>query len=221
MRGTDKLHPSLWSAAERFSAECTARGLPVLITDTWRTREEQDALYAQGRTAPGRIVTNARYPQSPHCWGVAFDFCRNVRGREYDNTDGFFNEAGRVINAMHAELGLFWGGDFKGFADMPHAEMVRYVPDNSTAWLAKEYGTPEAFKKTWTLDKEAETRMIIYRNFEDIPDWGKPAVRAAMDAEALVGGSGTTLDVSYDFLRTLVVLHRTGVFTGLKTPSRG
>ena len=221
MRGTEHLHPTLWAVAERFKAECGARGLPLLITETWRTRAEQDALYAQGRTAPGRIVTNAPYPQSPHCWGVAFDFCRNERGREYDNADGFFNEAGRVINAMRAELGLFWGGDFKGFTDMPHAEMVRYMPDNSAAWLIKEFKTPEAFKQTWTLDKEEEKKMIVYRTYEEIPDWGKPAVRAALDSGLLLGTSEMAVDASHDLLRVLVLLYRAGLYRGQNRPILG
>ena len=40
---------------------------------TLRTFAEQDALYAQGRTKPGKIVTNAKGSQSYHCYGLAVD----------------------------------------------------------------------------------------------------------------------------------------------------
>lgn len=52
---------------------CRADGIDVLVTCTFRTHAEQEALYAQGRTTPGRIVTNARAGQSSH------NFIRNGR----------------------------------------------------------------------------------------------------------------------------------------------
>ena len=151
MRGIDKLHPELQLCVEKFLAECTKQNLNVLITETLRTQEEQEALYAQGRTKSGKIVTNCRGYQSPHCWGVAFDFCRNVKGREYDNTDGFFNKVGEIAKTIFdgSEYDLFWGGDFKTFVDKPHIEMIKYLPFNSTKQLIKDYGTPEEFMKTW------------------------------------------------------------------------
>ena len=144
-RGVEKLHPELISICNEFVSRCKARGLNVLITETLRTKAEQDALYAQGRTAPGSIVTNAKYPRSAHCWGVAFDFCRNVKGREFDDSDGFFAKCG----AVGKELGLTWGGDWKSFVDKPHLEMPEYMRNSSTSWLIATYGTPDQFFKTW------------------------------------------------------------------------
>jgi len=40
----------------------------------FRTMEQQEALYAHGRTVPGEIVTHAHGPESAHCYGVAADF---------------------------------------------------------------------------------------------------------------------------------------------------
>lgn len=45
----------------------------MLNTDGYRSIEEQNALYAQGRTKPGNIVTNAKRGQSNHNYGIAFD----------------------------------------------------------------------------------------------------------------------------------------------------
>lgn len=51
-----------------------------LNANTWapyfglRTFAEQDKLYAQGRTSPGPIVTNAQSGQSPHEYGCATDW---------------------------------------------------------------------------------------------------------------------------------------------------
>lgn len=117
--------------------------MPLLITDTLRTVAEQEALYAKGRTAAGSIVTNCRGIsfESLHQWGLAFDFCRNVPGREYDDKDGFFAEVGKV--AVH--IGLTWGGHFKSFPDKPHVE----YPGFTTAALRSKYGTPDKFMQSW------------------------------------------------------------------------
>ena len=161
MRGIEYLHPELQPVVEKFVAECKKQGLPVLITETWRSKQEQDGFYAKGRTAPGNIITNAKYPYSPHCWGVAFDFCRNVKGREYDNSDGFFDKVGRIAEKLFdgTEYDLFWGGDWKNFVDKPHVEMKKYMPNGSVNWLASKYGNPENFKKTWSEAKKG----TVYR----------------------------------------------------------
>ena len=155
LRGTQYLHPELQHVVAKFLDECKKQGLPVLITETWRTKQEQDNFYAQGRTKPGVIVTGARYPYSPHCWGVAFDFCRNIKGMEYNNSDGFFDRVGRIAEKIfdNTEYDLFWGGDWKTFVDKPHVEMKKYMPNGKTDWLINKYGNPENFKKTWSKGK--------------------------------------------------------------------
>jgi len=145
MNDVKLLHPELQPIVEQFLAKCKEQGFPVIITQTMRTKDEQDALYAQGRTKPGSIVTNVKYPNSGHCWGVCFDFARNVKGKEWDNSDRFFNKVG----AIGKSLGLSWGGDWSGFVDLPHLEMAKYMPNNSTSMLVQKYGTPENFKATW------------------------------------------------------------------------
>src|SRR5690554_257814 len=75
------LHPSLRPKAEQLIQLAAQNGYSIIITQTLRTKAEQDALYAQGRTKPGNIVTQARYPQSLHCWGVAFDIAVLIGGK--------------------------------------------------------------------------------------------------------------------------------------------
>jgi len=161
MRGIEHLHPELQDIAIKFLADCKKAGLSVLITETMRSKAEQNALYAKGRTAPGNIVTKCKYPLSPHCWGVAFDFCRNIKGREYDDSDGFFKKVG-AIGKKH---GLFWGGDFKSFVDKPHLEYAKYLPNNSVKTLIVKYGTPSNFITTWGKeDQEVITKTRIKLN---------------------------------------------------------
>lgn len=141
------LHPEMQAKAKRFLELCKESRLNVLITETFRTVAEQNALYAKGRTTSGKIVTNCKGNeyQSPHQWGCAFDFCENVRGKEYANTS-FFKKCG----AIGKSIGLFWGGDFKSFYDSPHLEYPKYIVGNSTKTLKAKYGTPDKFIATWT-----------------------------------------------------------------------
>ena len=147
MRDVKLLHPKLQGIIEQLRVDCRVAGLDIAVTDTLRTTAEQDKLYAQGRTAPGKIVTNAKGTaySSAHQWGVAFDFCRNAKGREYDDSDGFFAKVG----AIGKRLGLTWGGDFKSLIDKPHFQMTEYMPDGTTKTLRNNYTTPEKFMETW------------------------------------------------------------------------
>jgi len=186
MRGVDKLHPELQECVKKFLKECEKQGLNVLITETLRTQKEQEALYAQGRTQPGKIVTNCRGFQSPHCWGIAFDFCRNKKGWEYDNTDGFFEKVGKIAKTIFdgTEYDLFWGGDFRTFVDRPHIEMIKYLPNNSTKTLINKYGTPEKFMETWKevkvvdeiKDIDTALQILVDKKIINTPDYWKGAI---------------------------------------------
>ena len=149
------LHPEVQAIIPKFLNECKNRGLIVKITDTVRTKQEQDKLYAQGRTEAGNIVTWVKYPYSNHNWGMAFDICRNDGKGAYNDSDGWFKKVGQVGKSF----GLEWGGDWKGTPDKPHFELTKYGDTNT---LAKKYGTPENFKKTW---KEVERYMFVERNY--------------------------------------------------------
>lgn len=140
-RGINLLHPTVQPYANKLVEECEKAGLKIKITDTLRTKAEQNALYAQGRTKPGNKVTNASYPKSNHNWGIAFDFCRDDgKGAFYDN-DGFFTKVGQVGK----RIGLEWGGDWTSFKDKPHFE---YAGFGKWRDLQAKYGTPEKFLGT-------------------------------------------------------------------------
>ena len=201
MRGIDKLHPELQKCVNKFLAECKKQGLNVCITETLRTKAEQEALYAQGRTKPGKIVTNCKGYQSAHMWGIAFDFCRNVKGKEYDNSDKFFDKVGKIAKTIfdNTEYDLFWGGDFKSFVDKPHIEMIKYMPNNSTKWLINKYGTPENFMKTWK--KESEEDIMFNELLKE--GYTKEQIKAAIIKmiKATEGGEETSLKDYVDYMK--------------------
>ncbi|MEI7027223.1 M15 family metallopeptidase [Paenibacillus sp. y28] len=113
------LHPTVAALARQLLQLVEAEGMDVLITQTLRTVEEQDALYAQGRTAAGAIVTNAKGGYSYHNYGLALDYC-------LVNADGsaswVVNSDWRRVAELAKGFGFAWGGDWTSFVDYPHLE---------------------------------------------------------------------------------------------------
>jgi peptidoglycan L-alanyl-D-glutamate endopeptidase CwlK len=112
------LHPLLADRARTMLASCAEAGLALLVTQGLRTWDEQDALYAQGRTTPGRIVTNARGGESYHNFGLAFDILvLDAMGKaDWDPAHPGWRQAAGVGKS----LGLEWGGDWQSIKDQPH-----------------------------------------------------------------------------------------------------
>ena len=109
------LDPAVRRMAVAFLNECRACGLPVLIYCTLRSNAEQAALYEQGRTAPGPIVTNARAGESLHNpdsggYAWAFDAVPMVAGR------AAWGDAGRIeqMGVCGESVGLEWAGRWSG-----------------------------------------------------------------------------------------------------------
>jgi peptidoglycan L-alanyl-D-glutamate endopeptidase CwlK len=154
-RDIKQLHPRLQAKVEELKALCEKEGLNIGIGECFRSVAEQDKLYAQGRTTPGSIVTNAKGStySSQHQWGIAFDFFKNVKGHEYDDI-AFFNKVG----ALAKSIGLAWGGDWKNPVDKPHL----YLGDwgSTTTKLKNQYGTFEKFKATWNVEEKKEVYKL-------------------------------------------------------------
>ena len=109
-RKLEDLHPKVKVLAERFIEECAKAGIDVLIYSTYRDAEAQDALYAQGRTKPGKIVTNARAGQSLHNWKCAFDFVPVVDGKARWDDKSAYATCGNIAES----IGLEWAGRWTG-----------------------------------------------------------------------------------------------------------
>lgn len=112
------LHPKVQTMCKKFIALCEMEGIDVLITSTYRDGESQNELYAQGRTKPGRIVTNAKAGQSFHNWRCAFDFVPVVNGKAQWDDLATFERCGVIAESV----GLEWAGRWKKFKEMPHCQ---------------------------------------------------------------------------------------------------
>jgi len=113
------LLPAAQTAARQWLAACIKAGLTIRIIDGNRSYAQQDGLYAQGRSKPGHVVTNARGGYSRHNFGIAWDFgIFGVHG-EYVEDGPAYTQAGRIAEAQ----GLEWGGAWEGFEDRPHVQL--------------------------------------------------------------------------------------------------
>jgi peptidoglycan L-alanyl-D-glutamate endopeptidase CwlK len=114
---TDLL-PVVSVMAASFIRSCHTAGIDVLITSTLRDNESQNALYAQGRTTPGHIVTNAKAGQSFHNYGCAFDFVPIVNGKAQWDDLKTFEKCGVIAES----IGLEWAGRWSRFKEMAHCQ---------------------------------------------------------------------------------------------------
>jgi peptidoglycan L-alanyl-D-glutamate endopeptidase CwlK len=117
-RDLKDLHPIVKKKCEDFIASCKKQGIDVLITSTYRDSESQNALYAQGRTATGNKVTNAKGGQSFHNWKVAFDFVPLVNGKAQWADTALFTKCGEIAESV----GLEWAGRWKTFKELAHCQ---------------------------------------------------------------------------------------------------
>ena len=191
MRDRTQLHPRLQSKIKELILKSAKAGLLIGIGECVRTVEEQDALYAQGRTEPGNIVTNAKGStySSMHQWGIAFDFYRNDGQGLYNDSDAFFRQVGKIGKS----IGLEWGGDWTSPVDKPHFQL----PDwgSTPAKLKAMYGTPEKFRSTWEVEEMTQEQFnkmmdtyLAERNKATVSDWAKKDWEKAK-AEGLTDGT--------------------------------
>lgn len=149
-------HPQLQLLANKLVTECKKQGLIVKLGECFRSVAEQDALYAQGRTTKGSIVTNARGTSysSMHQWGVAFDVIRNDGKGAYNDSDNWFSKVAKIGKS----LGLEWGGDWTSPVDKPHFQLPQW--GSTPTKLKKLYGNVNNFKKTWNQEEKIVKQNI-------------------------------------------------------------
>lgn len=162
MRDINLLHPRLRTLCRQLIELSRQNGIEIIITQTFRIQREQDEIYAQGRTVPGNVVTNVRYPYSMHCWGLAFDFAVMVDGQVNWNRTDLYQKVGELGKSR----GLRWGGDFKTVKDMPHLEL----PGFELGQLITLYQTPEKFTATFREEEE-----IVFKDLTN--HWAEQDVR--------------------------------------------
>ena len=103
------------------------------FTEVLRSAKRQDELYAQGRSKPGKIVTNAKAWESFHQYGLALDICLILDGKEasWDRVTDFdrdgiadWMECVRIFKSH----GWEWAGEWKTFREAPHFQCTFGIP---------------------------------------------------------------------------------------------
>jgi peptidoglycan L-alanyl-D-glutamate endopeptidase CwlK len=130
------LHPAISAEVKQLVEKVESNWPPTIavrIVQGLRTFDEQNALYAQGRTKPGPRVTNSKAGQSYHQYGLAIDFSilydkdgngsfetlswDTVKDMDRDGESDWME----VVDVFE-EAGYTWGGRFQSIPDAPHFE---------------------------------------------------------------------------------------------------
>lgn len=126
-RSLGDLHSAFRPFVDNWLAACDAAGLDILVTCTHRSLDEQQRLYEQGRTMPGKVVTNAKPGQSAHNFALAggkpaslaLDFVPLVNGKPvWDGKHPHWTRAGELAESC----GMEWAGRWKRFKELPHIQ---------------------------------------------------------------------------------------------------
>ena len=116
-RDLNELLPQVKTKVEHFIQLCKDNNIDLLVTSTYRDFESQAALYSQGRTSPGKIVTNAGPGDSYHNWRCAIDVVPLLNGKaDWDGSHPVWAEIGR----LGKEAGLEWAGEWVHFKELAH-----------------------------------------------------------------------------------------------------
>ena len=126
-RNLADLQPHVRFMAEQLIDTAKADGIPLTVTFTRRSLARQAALFAQGRTVPGPIVTNAKPGESFHNYGLALDVVPTEllalpnwgdTPDQQARTDALWSRVGTIGKS----IGFRWGGEFHSIRDRPHFE---------------------------------------------------------------------------------------------------
>lgn len=142
-RKPEDLSPEMQILYEKFRVAMEAAGQRFILTCTYRSQQEQDALYAQGRTdiqsvndlrqraglPPIKPHENSKVTwtrKSNHTQRTAFDIAMLDKNHKLIWKVIAYKPAGEIGK----QIGLAWGGDFRDkngrpIPDYPHFEMKK------------------------------------------------------------------------------------------------
>lgn len=135
MSKLDSLEPEFKKLVEQLiQAVEGVSGRKWICTSGRRTLAEQRRIYAQGRTSPGNIVSNAPAGSSPHNFGLAADLAPLT-----PDAKSIDWKADRILWENMAdiavEMGLVAGAHFRTICDLPHVEAKNWR-ETQVLWKA-------------------------------------------------------------------------------------
>jgi hypothetical protein len=120
----DRTPAQFTSALDRVMKRMADAGHPMRVSSSERTAEQQQKLFAQGRSAPGPIVTEVDgvIKKSLHQQGIAADLAFTGKDKPWD-----------LLGKIAKEEGLVWGGDWKTLKDYGHVQLGTALPASGLA----------------------------------------------------------------------------------------
>lgn len=160
--GIERVHPALrrkvlTAMQEMESGKDSTRAVMMAVAG-YRTQGEQNAIYAQGRTKPGPIVTYLQ--TSVHQLGLAVDCCfvyLDGKGKPQPTWDEPFRGAWDEWGRRTEGRGLTWGGDFT-FGDTPHVQLISVAEQKEAFRLWRSLKTTDdaaSLKAFWDACERA------------------------------------------------------------------
>jgi peptidoglycan L-alanyl-D-glutamate endopeptidase CwlK len=125
------VHPILSQRVQKLASQLD---FPIRVTAGIRTVVQQDELYAQGRTTPGPVVTNAKGTESNHVLGLAVDVVPMDLPDIHPDWDTQ-HPSWQAIVTLASKCGLRDGISFR---DEPHLELIE-VPEVPTGEMQQTY----------------------------------------------------------------------------------
>jgi peptidoglycan L-alanyl-D-glutamate endopeptidase CwlK len=145
--------PGLAVKIRQMADTLAQQGIEIRVVQGLRTVAEQDALYAQGRTTPGKIVTNASGLESYHCYGLAADCVPSVNGpgEPYEPDWDSSHRSWEVMWRAGYDLGLTVGAYWNSFPDRPHFQINGPYPVGSPGTGLQGVLTSEGLAAVWSM----------------------------------------------------------------------
>jgi hypothetical protein len=149
----DELHPVLAQrVAELINRTAQQNNIASMVHDGFRSFAEQTALFNQGRTTPGPIVTNAQAGESYHNYGLAVDVVTNQNGKP-----AWLEHDALLRGPIGQGLKLEWGGAWKDFKDLPHFQLTMGLKVRDCLAIYNQNG--HSIKAVWDeIDRRLSTR---------------------------------------------------------------
>jgi peptidoglycan LD-endopeptidase CwlK len=135
-----EVHPRLARIVRQMAdiLELDKPPVTLRVTQGLRSWSEQAQLYAQGRSAPGKVVTNAEPGHSWHNFGLAVDVVPfDLEGQPDWNTS---HPIWQRLVRLGTSLGLVAGAQFRTFPDQPHFQLTGKLPMSPDLEVRESYG---------------------------------------------------------------------------------
>jgi peptidoglycan LD-endopeptidase CwlK len=143
-----EVHPELAKRVRSLNDSCEANGVTLRVTQGLRSWADQAAFYAQGRTVPGNIVTNAEPGFTAHNFGYAVDVAPGKEGMPTFVPDwNTMDVSWKWVLLLAEKCGLGEGAEWRSFPDFPHLYLKELpaTPDEEFRAVIQEGGMTAVF----------------------------------------------------------------------------